>query len=122
MNTLKAYLNQEVIPSGTKEIIMWWESRRLKFNLIYFLVSIFTLVLTATLLGYNAFFGFGLVLMLAIAVNVCYCLGWLTEIILRKGIDDLDIKLGPLFLGLGTVFTVAVIVLSGLFEIVNRLF
>ncbi|WP_345169298.1 hypothetical protein [Nibribacter koreensis] len=121
MNKLKAYLNQENAPNSTKEIILWWERRRLKFNLVYFLVSIFTLALTVVLLGYNAFFGFGLILMLALAINVCYCFGWLTEIILRKGIDDLDMKVGPVFLGLGTVFTVAVIVLRGFYEVINRL-
>ena len=121
MNTVKTYLDQKTIPKTTKEIIVWWEKRRLKFNLAFFIPSILTLTLTVLLLGYHPFFGFGLILMLAATANVCYFFGWITEIILRNVISDLNLKIGPIMLGIGTVLTVAVIILSGLFEILDRL-
>ncbi len=114
-------MHQDSTPETAKEIVLWWEKRRLKYNLVYFLTSLTWLLLASIFVRSKLFFGFGLIVMTAVPANACYCLGWITEIVLRKGIHPLDLKIGPLFLGLGTVFTVAGLLLYGLLDILYKL-
>jgi hypothetical protein len=72
------------------DVIVWWEIRRVPFNLLLLLglVSVAVVMFAGEhRFGSNADFGnpfFGVVLY-ALAANVCYTLGWVTELIWFRG-------------------------------------
>jgi hypothetical protein len=88
---------RDVPPTTAKDLIGWWESRRIPFNLIVGSAGILTCIvsgvvaLTASML-FNSNFGipnppgFALiaVFLYAIMANVCYTGGWIVEIFIRR--------------------------------------
>ena len=113
-------LRQEQTPKSSKEIIHWWEGRRLRFNIANVISGLFTLTSLSIFANFHPFFGAGLVFFVIVGFNVVYCLGWLTEIFLRIGIDNLNFKLGPILFGIYFLMTTCSFILYGLFEIINR--
>jgi hypothetical protein len=99
------------------QIILWWEARRLFFNIVVGVagvVSIVVMLLSATIAEklFNEPFGwpdppifafFG-VIAYAVAANVCYTGGWMAELISRevwrekaKGLAEISFTLGIVF-------------------------
>ena len=75
------------------EIILWWEKRRILYNVAVGMVGFISLAILLTLGPHIAadqeplfdpFLLFIGVLAYGIAANVCYTFGWLTELALRK--------------------------------------
>jgi hypothetical protein len=83
--------------ANAREVIGWWESRRVPYNLIVGSCGILTCMVVATISAAasilaNVEFGlpnpplFALVgiLLYAIGANICYTGGWLVELVVRK--------------------------------------
>jgi hypothetical protein len=77
--------------------VLWWETRRIPFNVVVGLTGVFTAVAMAcVLLGVAAAFGVPWdfpdppllvvvgVLLYGVAANVCYTAGWMSELVVRR--------------------------------------
>jgi hypothetical protein len=82
---------------SSAETILWWESRRIPYNLIVGTAGICTCVAVVALAliaqeFFNSDFGLPdppglgviLVILYGIMANVCFTLGWVTELLLRR--------------------------------------
>jgi hypothetical protein len=73
------------------DAIAWWEIRRIPFNLLVLAAGFVTFIVVAfaasRMLGPNADFGnpFLGAILYAIAANLCYTLGWVTELLWAWG-------------------------------------
>lgn len=73
------------------DAIVWWEIRRIPFNLLVLAVGLVTYLIVAfagsRMLGPDADFGnpFLGVIFYAIGANLCYTLGWITELLWAWG-------------------------------------
>jgi len=91
--------------TSNKEIIRWWESRRIFYNAVMLAAGCVTIIL-ALLLNEIIFTDLinviPPILIFALSANIFYTLGWIMEIICRKFISDKTLlqKAGPvLFIG-----------------------
>jgi hypothetical protein len=88
---------REVPVTSAKDVIGWWESRRIAFNLIVGTAGILTSIIVGVVgLGSSILFGsdFGLpdpplfalfgILIYGTMANVCYTGGWIAELVIRK--------------------------------------
>lgn len=107
-------------PATLRDVIVWWEARRGLYNGIVFGagVSSFCLyllfALTSGLLepGEDAVEPLALAAALIIAplaVNLCYCLGSLAELLLRAVSRDRTRRAGPPLLKVGLAFSLALV-------------
>jgi hypothetical protein len=123
------------------QIIGWWESRRVPYNLIVGATGVLTcsvFFLIAVLADYFFHSDFGLpdpplfgifaVIAYGVMANVCYTGGWLAEIIVLKiwpedgkGFGKISFALGLLFsIGLTLLPAVFIVAFSGL-KLLNRI-
>lgn len=98
------------------DCVMWWESRRLKFNLIVLisgLFSVFVLIfnesedLNLAVVFFIFFFG--------LMANICYCLGFIFESLVyyySEGKSRLSIYRESLF-WIGVIFSAFIVLLPG---------
>lgn len=98
-------------------LLRWWESRRLTYNLVVGGAGLVTLgVLTAlsALPGpmHGAFSHVGpLVVLYALAANVCYSAGWAVESFVQRWLKRETYGLGPALYRHGLVFSVGLTLL-----------
>lgn len=74
-----------IVPHGARtngEIIRWWEKRRLAYNGIVGAFGMVTLLVVAAVFRGRAPLAPAVVI--GIAANICYCAGWLGEIVLQR--------------------------------------
>jgi hypothetical protein len=86
-------LNRENAATTPGQVILWWEARRVPYNMVVGLVG-FLSVAVLLALGprvahpdeplFSPFFLFGGILVYGIAANICYTAGWITELAIRK--------------------------------------
>lgn len=106
--------------------ILWWELRRIPYNILVGFCAIVSLVVFflaiagsgALAPGEDAVEPLGLLaaLILApIAINICYTLGWIVELILRGISPTLSPHFGPILLAAGLAFSCLVVALPALF-------
>ena len=92
---------------STIAVLLWWEGRRLLYNLVVGLAGLVTIVIlgiTKPLVPAAPFFvDWQLVLLFAAMANLLYALGWLTELWLRRylGVDHPSV--GPVLFRYGLV-------------------
>ena len=96
--------------------ILWWEYRRIPYNLIIGSIGICSLLLFYFTISRTGILKPGedavepMALMAApIIINIGYTLGWLTEIILRLFIKDKEHRIGPVLLKLGYGFSLLIV-------------
>ena len=99
-------------------LLRWWESRRVKYNLVVGsagLVTLATMTLAALVLpsgqlpplrGLAA-----VVLIYALLANACYSLGWVTEVVARLVWGNRAPFMGPLLFREGLIFSVGLTLL-----------
>jgi hypothetical protein len=102
------------------QIILWWEIRRIPFNLIVGIVGIFTLIFLFALemLLKNDFldevlpdppmiaiFGYG------ILANICFTGGWVAELFARKTFKEESKNFGEILFFFGLTFSVVLTLL-----------
>ena len=102
---------------SNKEVIRWWEQRRIFYNAVMLAAGFITIML-ALLLNEIAFIELvnvlPPVLIFAFSANLFYTLGWMIEIVCRKFITEKDFvqKAGPVLfiagISLSVFFTFAI--------------
>jgi hypothetical protein len=107
-----------------RQVILWWEARRIPFNIIVGITGIITCALLA-LMGYFAETKFGLeallpdppivavlaIFLYGIGANVCYTGGWLSELFVRREWKEKGQRYGEIAFMLGVLFSVALTLL-----------
>jgi hypothetical protein len=106
------------------DVILWWETRRLPFNLIVGITGVVTcaailvLVIMASSMitfpestdpaadGPEPILAVILVIAYGVGANVCYTGGWIAEIIARRLWGDKAAHFGEISFGLGLAFSV----------------
>jgi hypothetical protein len=90
------------------DAIVWWELRRIPFNLILGSYGLLCLLLFAWALDGSGNLAPGedaiepmLLIAAPIAINVLYTLGWLLEVPVRAAHRGLSLQFGPLLLKVG---------------------
>ena len=114
---LKSVFTVDPHKKSNKEIICWWEQRRMLYNIVMFAAGSATILL-ALLLREIVFTDlinvFPPVLIVALSANLFYTLGWIMEIACRKFISEEEVvqKAGPVLfiagISLSVLFTFAV--------------
>ncbi len=115
-------------PPSWWRVILWWEIRRIPYNLIiavYGFVSLlifFWAILTSGQLqpGEDAVEPIGLILA-PFAVNFCYTFGWLAELSVRLVYPSLSVRFSPILLKIGIFFSLFMISLPSGFWLTYRL-
>jgi len=106
------------------DVVIWWEKRRIAYNLVVGLAGVASLTIAVIFLTLpprvfvssywdypipDGFFAIFAVILFAIAANVCYTLGWIAELGLRKLAPDRARRLSTLAIKAGFVFSVIII-------------
>lgn len=122
-------------PETAREIIRWWERRRLRYSLIVLLVAaaveLMQAALYPTLLQRTGKMAeWNLVLLFAVftpvyylvVANIAFTFGWIAEIAARAGFKDRVRRFGPIAYTAGVVATIVLILgpaLYGVFLILS---
>lgn len=104
------------------QIILWWELRRIPFNLVVGLLGIMTCItLLVTVVPDNGepFGGEPFLMVLGIfcygiAANICYTGGWIVEIIAKTFWREQAVRLGENSFALGVLFSAFLTLLPAL--------
>lgn len=125
-----------------KDAIGWWEARRIPFNLIVGIAGILSCIVAGVVVLGSYFLGngdfdlpdpplfavFGVILY-AIAANVCFTGGWLTELAVRKVWPDEADRFATFSFSLGLIFSVLLTLspgillgIAGIFALLGHLF
>jgi hypothetical protein len=104
---------------SARDTILWWEIRRIPYNII---VGIVGMITCGTLVGIalyrnstpvtkdadlgNPFFGVIMIILYGIMANVCYSAGWITELIVEKMWGDRRGRYGEIVFVLGLCFSI----------------
>jgi hypothetical protein len=103
-----------------RDAILWWERRRIAFNVVLFLAGAFTLVVIRFTGGLLARFGADIIepvgmlqfiVLYLLGANICYTLGWVTELLWSDGDTSRTEALRPAVYRWGLTFSVAVTLL-----------
>lgn len=110
------------------DVIVWWEQRRIPYNLVVGGIGFVSLVIFFVCIVSSGELGPGedavepLALIFApIAVNICYCAGWIVENILRVLWPSKQQLFGPMLLKLGLGFSLFVATFPAVFWLCYRL-
>ena len=104
------------------DIILWWELRRIPYNIIVGIAGLFSLPLFYFFIsrtnvlkpGEDAVEPIAL-LAAPVVMNICYTAGWVVEGFLEKARSDEEEVLGPTLLRSGLKLSLFVIILPSLF-------
>jgi hypothetical protein len=105
-------------PLTPYSIILWWEKRRIPYNLIVGAIGIISLILFYEFIdlahelkpGEDAVEPIA-ILFAPIFVNICYTAGWIVEILLNNIRHTGSAPIGPLLMKLGVGFSIVVALL-----------
>ena len=116
MSALTRFLYPVPAPRSMGQIVLWWEKRRLAYNLVVGATGSLTLAVIALfsllppnphLMGPPPLF----VLAYAFVANVCYTLGWMLEGAAHKVWHDGVQPPGPVLFRQGLIFSVGLTLL-----------
>ena len=95
-------------PTTARSVVLWWELRRIPFNIIVGLYGLVCLAVFFWAITTSGQLGPGedaveplALLVTPLGINVLYTLGWLVEVPSRQVVSDLSPQFGPLLLKLG---------------------
>jgi hypothetical protein len=136
-------LCQRETPIGSaKDVIGWWEARRVPYNLIVGIAGIVSSIVAVVVVLASSFLGngdfdlpdpplfavFGVILY-AIMANICFTGGWLAELVVRKIWPHEADRFATLSLSLGLIFSVLLtltpgilLAVAGIFALAGHLF
>lgn len=104
--------------AGWWDVIVWWEKRRIAYNLIVGVVGVVSLLVFFAAIELAGGVGPGedavepLALIAApVLLNVAYTAGWMAEVLVRLVYPGVPRRFGPVLLGMGLGVTVVVEVL-----------
>jgi len=99
------------------DAVVWWEIRRIPFNLAIFVVGFVSGTIIAfaggRMLGQDADFGnpFIGIILYGLAANLCYKLGWITELLWAWGDTARTEKIRPKVFRVGLIFSASLTLL-----------
>ncbi len=110
---------REKATTSNREVIAWWEVRRIPFNLLVGCAGLVTCLVIGTIgmvseVVFDTEFGlpnpplfalFGIVIY-GLLANVCFTLGWITELVQRKLWPTENDKYATLAFGFGLLFSI----------------
>jgi len=102
------------------DAIVWWEIRRIPFNLLVLAVGFVTFLIVAfagsRIVGPDADFGnpFLGVILYAIVANLCYTLGWITELLWAWGNTAQTEAIRPKVFRAGLIFSAVLTLLPAI--------
>ena len=109
-------------PRATSSVILWWELRRIPYNMIVgalgviSLVAFFFFITSADALAPGEDAVEPIALMAApFLVNIAYTAGWVVELVYRASTGRKDTKVGPVLWLIGTGFSILVVFLPSAF-------
>ena len=97
------------------DVIAWWEVRRIPYNLSILVAGIVTITVIELVGSHFALPGedveepLGIVFGIAayaVAANVCYSLGWITELLWSRGDTTRTVITRPKLFRLGLIFSI----------------
>lgn len=110
------------------KVIVWWEKRRLGFNMLVLLYGAISLIVLFWAITTSGHLEPGedaiepmVLLILPIAVNICYTLGWFIELIFRFFKSDLSPKFSPILLKIGIGFSFFILSIPSIGWLIVRL-
>ncbi len=97
------------------QIIIWWEARRIPYNIIVGISGVLSLIVFYFLIAKSGELQPGedavepiALLAAPLFVNICYTLGWIVEIPVRYVLHDATL-VAPALYGVGTVFSLFIV-------------
>ena len=104
------------------EIVVWWEKRRIPYNLIVGVIGFISLLFFYLFIdlahgvkpGEDAVEPMALILA-PIAINICYTGGWLVELILSFFKRNDSRPIGPILLKAGVIFSIVMVLIPSVF-------
>ena|ERR1700722_757129 len=139
---VSSLLQRDQPVANTRQVIGWWEARRIPYNLIVgsagiLTCTVFLIIEVAAQIFFNSDFGlpdppiFAVlgIFIYGILANACFTFGWLTEIFVRKiwpeesdRFATTTFLLGLIFSVLLTLIPAVIIGAAGIFELFSRIF
>ena len=115
-------------PISWANVILWWEIRRIPYNIfvgLYGILCLFIFLWAMTTSGPSDdgedFFEPFALFVAPFVVNLCYTLGWLVEVAARTLLPSLSPRFGPSLMKVGIGFSVFVISIPAVISVVIRL-
>ena len=113
-------------PVSGAQVVAWWETRRLPYNLLVGVCGVTSLIVFFLAIaasgalqpGEDAVEPLGLLaafILAPIAANVCYTLGWLVELIVRRLRPKLTPAFGPALFAIGLTFSCFIVSIPAIF-------
>jgi len=102
------------------DAIVWWEIRRIPFNLLLLVVGFVSGFISLTvgdrLYGPDQDFGspFLSAVFFAVCANFCYTLGWITEVLWSWGNTAQTVAIRPRVFRVGVIFSVGLTLLPAI--------
>ena len=105
-------------PQTFIKTIIWWEKRRIPYNIIIGIIGAISLILFFVFIesanelksGEDAIEPIAL-LIAPIAINICYTSGWIVETIINSIRRKKDKPIGPKLMKIGMVFSIVVLLI-----------
>jgi hypothetical protein len=108
-------------PRSVWSVIRWWESRRPIYNLAVGASGLLTLGAVALLEPGSPFLFLGGALVYGVMANVCYSLGPVGDLVLRRFLGDPAGAAGPALFRYGFAFSIGLTLLPIPLALLNRL-
>jgi hypothetical protein len=111
-------------------IIIWWEIRRILYNLLMLITGIMGLIFLLIIMDLNKsesssseadFVPLLAVLAGGIIANICYTIGWIAEIFAYLTWKEKARYFGPILWSFGTIFSIVLCFLPGFLYILSWL-
>jgi hypothetical protein len=99
-------------PRNALSIIAWWESRRIVFNLLVGVAGIPTVAILGFFMSASLYWIMEGVIAYAVAANVCYTAGCVSELVARHWWAEKAKHFGPILLTLGLTFSIFITLLA----------
>ena len=103
-------------PVSLWRVILWWELRRIPYNILVGLYGVFCLIVFLWAITTSGYLKPGedavepmALLAAPFGVNICYTLGWLVEVPARTLVPSLSPRFGPLLMRMGIELSVLLI-------------
>ncbi len=110
-----------IVPTGKRsvlQIILWWELRRILYNLVVGFTGLLGLVLSdfaiIKFIIENGDDPPGIGPVTVFLMNVSYTAGWVVEVTFRRAHDDTPAWVGPLLFKIGLVFSMVLVLMPSL--------
>ncbi len=121
----KYFFTSLYYPRGPFDVVWWWERRRLTYNACVGAAGVLSLVALVILdpAPESAMRDFGLLIgvgIYGVMANVCYTLGWVADLLLRRLLGIRAPDIGPVLLRYGFVFSIGLSLLPIPVAVIGR--